>query len=131
MQQQSQLSNISDAQNYMSTAESALSQINDKLNQIATKQTDAKDPMKDSASIAKDIRTLAGEIDSILKNTNINGTQLLASTDGATAVASPTFDVGGNAFTADFASGSYLNTATLATAIGSTSGLQVLLTLPY
>ena len=78
-----ELNNISDAQNYMSTAESALSQINDKINQIATKQVDAQDPLKDSASIAKDIRTLAGEIDSILKNTNINGTQLLASTDGA------------------------------------------------
>jgi len=42
MQQQSQLNNISDAQNYMATAESALSQINDKLNQIATKQVDAQ-----------------------------------------------------------------------------------------
>jgi len=56
MQQQSQLNNISDAQNYMATAESALSQINDKLNQIATKQVDAQDPLKDSASIASDIR---------------------------------------------------------------------------
>jgi flagellin len=122
MKQQSELTNISDAQNYMSTAESALSQINDKLNQIATKQTDALDPLKDSASIAKDIRTLAGEIDSILKNTNINGTQLLASTDGNTAVTAPTFDVGGNAFTADFAGDNYLSTSTLHTAIG-TSGL--------
>jgi flagellin len=121
MKQQSELNNISDAQNYMSTAESALSQINDKLNQIATKQIDAKDPMKDSSSIAKDIRTLAGEIDSILKSTNINGTQLLASTDGSTAVASPTFDVGGNSFTADFASSSNLNSSTLATAIGNTN----------
>jgi flagellin len=120
MKQQSELTNISDAQNYMSTAESALSQINDKLNQIATKQTDAKDPLKDSASIAKDIRTLAGEIDSILKNTNINGTQLLASTDGATAASSSTsFDIGGNSFTADFASSSYLNVSDLHAAIGN------------
>jgi len=118
MKQQSELNNISDAQNYMSTAESALSQINDKLNQIATKQVDAKDPLKDSASIAKDIRTLAGEIDSILKNTNINGTQLLASTDGSTAVASPAFDVGGNSFSADFASNTYLQSSTLASAAG-------------
>jgi flagellin len=123
MKQQSELNNISDAQNYMSTAESALSQINDKLNQIATKQVDAKDPLKDASSIAKDIRTLAGEIDSILKNTNINGVQLLASTDGSTANPAPTFDVGGNAFTADFASSTHLNTSTLATAIG-TSNLQ-------
>jgi flagellin len=119
MQQQSQLNNISDAQNYMATAESALSQINDKLNQIATKQVDAQDPLKDSASIASDIRTLAGEINSILKNTNINGIQLLASTDGSTAIASPTFDVGGNAFSADFASNGYLNTSTLASAVTS------------
>jgi flagellin len=122
MKQQSELSNISDAQNYMSTAESALSQINDKLNQIATKQTDAKDPLKDSASIAKDIKTLAGEINSILKNTNINGTQLLASTDGSTAIASPVFDVGGNSFTADFASSSYLNTSALSAAINQLTG---------
>jgi flagellin len=121
MKQQSELNNISDAQNYMSTAESALSQINDKINQIATKQVDAKDPLKDSASIAKDIRTLAGEIDSILKNTNINGTQLLASTDGSTAVTAPKFDVGGNDFTADFADATHLKTAALATAIGTGS----------
>jgi flagellin len=119
MQQQSQLNNISDAQNYMATAESALSQINDKLNQIATKQVDAQDPMKDQASIASDIRTLAGEINSILKNTNINGIQLLSSTDGSTALASPTFDVGGNAFSADFASNNYLSVSTLAAAVTS------------
>jgi flagellin len=119
MQQQSQLNNISDAQNYMATAESALSQINDKLNQIATKQVDAQDPLKDSASIASDIRTLAGEINSILKNTNINGIQLLASTNGSSAIASPTFDVGGNAFSADFASDSYLSVGTLASAVTS------------
>jgi flagellin len=121
MQQQSQLNNISDAQNYMATAESALSQINDKLNQIATKQVDAQDPLKDSASIASDIRTLAGEINSILKNTNINGVQLLASTSGNTALAAPSFDVGGNSFTADFASDTYLKVSTLATAVTSLS----------
>jgi len=117
MQQQSQLNNISDAQNYMATAESALSQINDKLNQIATKQVDAQDPLKDSASISSDIRTLAGEINSILKNTNINGVQLLASTSGNTALVSPSFDVGGNSFTADFASDSYLQVSALATKV--------------
>ena len=36
MKQQSELSNISDAQNYMSTAESALSQINEKINQTVS-----------------------------------------------------------------------------------------------
>ena len=121
MQQQSQLNNISDAQNYMATAESALSQINDKLNQIATKQVDAQDPLKDQASIASDIRTLAGEINSILKNTNINGIQLLASTSGNTALAAPSFDVGGNSFSADFASDTYLKVSVLATAVTALS----------
>ena len=119
MQQQSQLNNISDAQNYMATAESALSQINDKLNQIATKQVDAQDPLKDQASIASDIRTLAGEINSILKNTNINGIQLLASSDGVTALTSPTFAVGGNSFSADFASDNYLHVSAIASAVTS------------
>ncbi len=122
-QMKAQLGNISDAKNYLSTAESALQQINDKLNEIQAKQVDADDPLKDSASIAEDIRTLASEIDSILKNTNINGTQLLASTDGSTAVADASFDIGGSSFSIDFGSSSYLNTSTLAAAIG-TSGLQ-------
>lgn len=121
--QKSQLNNISSAKNYLSTAESALQQINDKLNQIKAKQVDSTDPLKDSSSIADDIRTLAGEIDSILKNTNINGTQLLASTDGSTALSSATFDVGGATFSVDFGSSAYLSTSTLATGIGS-AGLQ-------
>jgi len=119
--QKAQLNNISSAKNYLATAESALQQVNDKLNQIKAKQVDADDPLKDSASIAKDVRTLAGEIDSILKNTNINGTQLLASTDGSTALSSATFDVGGSSFSIDFAGSSYLGSAALATAIGSSN----------
>lgn len=120
--QKAQLNNISSAKNYLSTAESALQQINDKLNQIKAKQTDAEDPLKDSAAIAKDIRTLASEIDSILKNTDINGAQLLASTDGATALTSPSFNVGGASFSVDFASDTYLSVNALSTAIG-TGGL--------
>ena len=123
LQQKAQLNNISSAKNYLSTAESALQQINDKLNAIQGKQIDAKDPLKDTAAIAKDIRTLANEIDSILKSTNINGTQLLASTNGSTAVTAPSYDVGGTSLTFDFAS-SDLAVGTLATAIGSASGLQ-------
>ncbi|KAF0142449.1 MAG: flagellin-related protein FliC [Stygiobacter sp.] len=122
--QKAQLNNISSAKNYLATAESALQQVNDKLNQIKAKQVDADDPLKDSASIAKDIRTLAGEIDSILKNTNINGTQLLASTDGSTALSSATFDVGGSSFSIDFAGASYLATTTLASAIDNSGGMQ-------
>ncbi|MEG8989401.1 flagellin [Ignavibacteria bacterium 4148-Me] len=121
--QKAQLNNISSAKNFLSTAESALQQIADKLNQIKAKQVDADDPLKDSAAIANDIRTLASEIDSILKSTNINGTQLLASTDGSTALSASTFDVGGSSFSVDFAGDSYLKVGNLATAIG-TSGLQ-------
>ncbi|MBI5730578.1 MAG: flagellar biosynthesis protein FliC [Ignavibacteriales bacterium] len=121
MQQKAQLNNISSAKNFLSTAESALQQVNDKLNQIAAKQIDAADPLKSSVSIAKDIRTLAAEISSILANTNINSTQLLASTDGSTAVSSSTFNVSGATFSVDFASSSYLSSSTLATAVGTTN----------
>lgn len=121
LKQKAQLNNISSAKNYLSTAESALQQINDKMNQIAAKGIDASDPLKDQASIAKDIRTLANEISSILKSTDINGTQLLASTDGSTAVSAPSFDVSGIALTFDFAS-SDLGSVALATKLG-TAGL--------
>lgn len=119
--QKAQLNNISSAKNFLSTAESALQQINDKLNQIAAKQVDAADPLKSTVSLAKDIRTLASEIDSIMKSTNINGTQLLASTDGSTALASSTFNVGGSSFSVDFASVTYLGSAALSTAVGATN----------
>lgn len=122
--QKAQLNNISSAKNFLSTAESALQQIADKLNQIKAKQTDAKDPLKDSAAIANDIRTLASEIDSILKSTNINGTQLLASTDGVTSLSASSFDVGGSSFSVDFATSTYLNVDALATAIDNSGGLQ-------
>ena len=121
--QKAQLNNIASAKNYLSTAESALQQIADKLNQIKAKQIDAKDPLKDSSAIADDIRTFASEIDSILKSTNINGTQLLASTNGSTALGTVTFDVGGSSFTVDFANDTYLKVGDLASTIG-TSGLQ-------
>jgi len=121
LQQKAQLNNASSAKNYLSTAETALEQINDKLNQISAKYTDSQDTLKDSASIAKDIRTLAGEIDSILKNTNINGHQLLASTDGTTALSAPTFNIGGSSFAVDFASDSFFKVGTLSSALhGST-----------
>ena len=102
LQQKAQLNNVSSAKNFLSTAESALSQVNDKLNQIKGKYTDSLDPLKDQGSIAADIRTLAGEIDSILKSTNINGTNLLAKTDGTALAANSTFDVSGSTFTVDY-----------------------------
>lgn len=113
LKQKSQLNNVSAAKNYLSTAETALQQINDKFNQIAAKYVDAQDPLKDKDSIAKDIKTLASEIDSILKNTNINGHNLLAQSDGTALASNDTFDLGGNTFTVDFASSSYLNIDTI------------------
>ena len=76
----SQLANISSAQNFLSTAESALQQVYDKLNDIESKQADSADPTKDATSLQNDVKTLADEIGSILSNTKINGTDLLAST---------------------------------------------------
>jgi len=75
----SELANISDATNFLSTAESALQQVYDKLNTIASKQQDATDPLKDAASLQNDVKTAADEISSILSNTKITGTDLLAS----------------------------------------------------
>lgn len=79
LKMKSQLSNINSAKNFLSTAESALQQVYDKLNQIQSKQEDAVDPLKSATSLQNDIKTLADEIDSILDNTKINGTDLLAS----------------------------------------------------
>jgi len=122
MKMQSELNNVASGKNYLATAEAALQQVNDKLNQISSKYIDSQDPLKDKSSIAKDINTLAGEIDSILKNTNINGHNLLASTNGSTLANSDTFDVGGNTFSTDFASNSYLNADAIKTALnGSTT----------
>ncbi len=122
--QKAQLNNISSAKNYLSTAETALQQINDKLNQISAKYVDSQDPLKDKDSIAKDINTLASEIDSILKDTNINGHNLLAQSDGTALANSESFDVGGNDFIVDFASDSYLNVEELKTVLnGSDSGV--------
>jgi flagellin len=78
LKMKAQLNNISSGKNWLSTGESALMLINDKLNQIAAKQEDAKDPLKDASSLQSDVKTLADEIDNILSNTNINGTDVLA-----------------------------------------------------
>lgn len=79
LKMKSELSNIGSGKNFLSTAESALQQVYDKLNEIQVKQEDAKDPLKSASSLQNDVKTLADEIDSILKNTKINGTDLLAS----------------------------------------------------
>lgn len=100
--QKAQLNNIASAKNYLATAESALQQVNDKFNQIAAKIVDTQDPLKDKASLANDIVTLAKEIESVLTSTNINGSYLLTSTGTmSTAVGSQTFDIGGASFSID------------------------------
>lgn len=80
LKMKAQLNNISSGKNWLSTAESALILVDDKLNQIIAKQEDAKDPLKDAESLQNDIKALADEIDSILDNTKINGTDVLANT---------------------------------------------------
>jgi flagellin len=80
LKMKAQLNNISSGKNWLSTAESALILVNDKINQIVAKQEDAKDPLKDATSLQNDVKALADEIDSILQNTTINGTDVLANT---------------------------------------------------
>lgn len=105
--QKAQLNNGSAAKNYLSTAEASLQEINDLLNQISAKYTDAQDPTKNKGAIAKDINSLAEEIDSILKNTSFNGHNLLEQSDGTALTNNDVFDVDGNV-TMDFAGDSYL-----------------------
>ncbi len=114
--QKADLGNASSAKNYAQTAETSLLQINDILNNISAKYQDSIDPMKDKSSIAKDINALAGEIDSILKSTNINGHNLLAQSDGSALASNDSFYVGGN-ITMDFASDSYLKVGDLETVL--------------
>lgn len=84
----SQLSNISSAKNFLNTAETALQQVYDKLNQIQSKQEDSSDPLKDATSLQNDVKTLADEISTILSNTKINSTDLLASAGNTFAAGS-------------------------------------------
>jgi flagellin len=109
-----QIGNISSAKNYLSTAEAALLQVVDKINAIAAKQVDASDPLKDTGAIADDIRTLAGEISSILTNTKIGGADILSSTS-----ATASFNVG-TSVALDFAGAGYLNAHDPATTLGAT-----------
>uniref|UniRef100_UPI0025B82B77 flagellin n=2 Tax=Ignavibacterium TaxID=795750 RepID=UPI0025B82B77 len=49
--------------------------------QIEAKQEDAKDPLKNAAALSEDVKVLADEIDNILSNTTINGSDILASSN--------------------------------------------------
>lgn len=108
-----QLNNIASAKNLLSTGESALMQVLDKLNQIEAKQEDAKDPLKNSAALAEDVKVLADEISNILQNTSINGSNILASSN---------FDFGaGTTLTVNIGAQIGDNSATI-TALQNTSG---------
>lgn len=108
-----QLNNIASAKNLLSTGESALMQVLDKLNQIEAKQEDAKDPLKNSAALAEDVKVLADEISNILQNTTINGSNILASSN---------FDFGaGTTLTVNIGAQIGDNSATI-TALQNTSG---------
>lgn len=121
LSQKAQLNNVSSAKNYLSTAEKALQQMNDKMNAISAKYIDSKDALKDQTSIVRDIRTLAGEVDSILKNTNINARNLLAQSNGSALTSSDSFNIGGTEFTVDFASDTYLKANELKAALNGSS----------
>jgi len=93
LKMKSQLANIGNAKNFLSTAESALQQVYDKLNQIQSKQEDAVDPTKDKTSLENDIKTLADEIDSIFKNTTVGSTNILTSASHSFAAGSTAVDI--------------------------------------
>lgn len=120
--QKSKLNNAGDAKNYLATAESALMNISDLLVGISAKYSDSQDPTKNKDSIASDIRSYASEIDSILKSTKYNNTNLLAQSDGSSKPSSDVFDVGTNV-TMDFADSSYLNADSLKSALNGNPGV--------
>jgi len=124
MIQKSQLNNASAAKDYLATAETALLQINDLLIQISAKYADAQDPSKSKDAIADDIRSIASEIDSIMKTTKFNDTNLLAQADGSSLASSGVFDVGSD-FSTDFASDDYLKADVLKAALHGSEAVGV------
>jgi flagellin len=95
-------SNIAAAKNMLSTGEGALLSINDLLTKIEGKLSDATNPTTDRTALKDDIAALSNEINSILKNTKFNDTQLLYSAAGSGF----TFQVGeaSDTLSLDFAS---------------------------
>jgi len=120
MVQKSELNNASVAQNYLSTAETALVQVNDLITQISGKYADSQNALADRSAIADDIRSIASEIDSILKSTKFNDKNLLAQSDGSALASSDVFDVGSDV-TMDFAASNYLNVDAISDKINGAS----------
>jgi flagellin len=79
------LGNIGSAKDMLSTGEGALLGISDLLTNIEGKMADAQDTAKDRSAIASDIKSLANEIDNILKSTRFNDTNLLSGAGAAGA----------------------------------------------
>ena len=77
--------NVSSAKNLLSTAEGALLSSNDLLIKIEGKISDATNPTADRDAIAKDIKALATEMQSVLNTTKFNNTNLLTGAGDAKA----------------------------------------------
>lgn len=75
--------NVSSAKNLLSTAEGALLSSNDLLIKIEGKISDATNPTADRDAIAKDIKALATEMQSVLNTTKFNNTNLLTGSSDA------------------------------------------------
>lgn len=84
------IGNIGSAKDMLATGEKGLMGVSDLLTTIEAKLVDASDPSKDRTAIANDITALATEIDSILKNTRFNDTNLLSGSGPAGAAGSGT-----------------------------------------
>jgi len=74
--------NVGSAKDMLATAESQLISIKDMITQVKAKQADALNPASNATAIAKDIKSIALEINSILANTKFNDTALLTSAAG-------------------------------------------------
>jgi len=74
--------NIASAKDLISTAETNLIGINDLLLKIEGKMSDVTNPTADATAIRDDIASLAAEIESKLKSTKFNNTDLLYSAAG-------------------------------------------------
>ncbi len=112
--------NVGSAKDMLATAESQLISIKDMITQIKGKQADASNPASNATAIAKDIKSIALEIDSILANTKFNDTALLTSSGGGAGFAFQTGASSGEKLTVDF-NKTLGGTSDVATANGGTA----------
>ena len=86
--------NVGSAKDMLATAESQLISIKDMLTQIRAKKADSLNPAADSTAIAKDIKSIALEIDSAIATTKFNDTNLLMSGTSGTGASGFSFQTG-------------------------------------